>query len=249
MRDINDYSNKYQNEPFEDTLVKIRKKMVIAQCNKYKHGNILEIGCGLSPFFLDFKDYNKMVIVDPSYSFIENAKKNAFSSNSKVDFINGFFENEIETINKKKIHYDFIILSSVLHEIDNPHNMLSAIKKICSDDTVVHINVPNAYSLHRLIAYEIGIIDDIHEKSSQMKKMQRQRTYDLTLLKNEVEAAGFNIIDSGSYFIKPFTHEQMQKNLDYGIINSDVIKGLNKAIKYLPEFGAEIYLNVTIHNT
>ena len=65
MRNIKDYTEKYAGEPFEATMVEIRKKKVMAQCNKYSHENILEIGCGMNPYFLDFKDYRNMVIVEP----------------------------------------------------------------------------------------------------------------------------------------------------------------------------------------
>ncbi len=75
MRDIIDYASKYINEPFEDTIVEIRKKLVIKQCKKYAHRNILEVGCGISPLFRDYKDFDHMVIVEPSGEFVRNAQE------------------------------------------------------------------------------------------------------------------------------------------------------------------------------
>ncbi len=246
MRDIKDYTDKYVDEPFESTIVEIRKKTVIEQCMKYKHDNILEIGCGMNPFFCDFKDYKRMVIAEPGELFADNAEELAKSENLKVDVVRGFLENETERIKALDTKLDFIILSSVLHELDEPGKMLEAIKSICAQDTVVHINVPNANSLHRLIAIEAGLIKDVHEQSAQMQKMQRRRTYDMALLREEVEKAGFKILNEGSYFVKPFTHAQMQKCLDAGIIDDKVIFGLERVIKYMPEFGAGIYVNVSV---
>jgi len=244
MRDIKDYTDKYMSEPFESTMVEIRKKMVIEQCKKYKHSNILEIGCGMNPFFLDFMDYINMVIVEPSAFFVSNAKKLSKTQNANIEIISGFLEDKIDIIKELGIEFDFIILSSVLHELDDPCEMLQTIKKICTKNTVVHINVPNAQSMHRLIAIEAGFIKDVHEQSNQMKKMQRRRTYDAELLKELMEKVGFVTIDSGSYFIKPFTHLQMQRCLDEGIIDKNVILGLEKMIKYIPQLGAGIYVNV-----
>ena len=244
MRDIKDYTDKYVDEPFETIMVEIRKRTVIEQCNKYKHDNILEIGCGMNPFFCDFKDYKRMVIAEPGDFFADNAEVIAKRKGLDVDILRGFLENETGKINSLGIDLDFIILSSVLHELDEPEKMLGAIKSICAKDTVVHINVPNANSLHRLIAIEMGLINDVHEQSAQMQKMQRRRTYDMELLKEEVERAGFMILDKGSYFIKPFTHAQMQKCIDEGIIDENVINGLERLIKYLPEYGAGIYVNI-----
>ena len=244
MRDIKDYTDKYADEPFEDTMVKIRKRMVIEQCEKYKHDNILEIGCGMNPFFLDFKDYRNMVIVEPGESFVDNAKNLAIFEKKTIHVVQGFLEDQIEAIKALNIQFDFIILSSVLHELDEPHVMLKAIVSLCNENTIVHINVPNANSVHRLIAIEMGLINDAHEQSAQMKKMQRRRTYDMELLKAEVQTAGLKTVDSGSYFIKPFTHLQMQKCLDAEIIDEKVIEGLENIIKYLPQYGAGIYTNI-----
>lgn len=246
MRDIQDYTNKYDDEPFETTMVGIRKKMVIAQCNKYIHDNILEIGCGMNPFFLDFHDYRRMVIAEPGKKFADNARKLSHLEEKEISVVEGFLEERTETVKSifERNNIDFIILSSVLHELDNPEKMLAAISDLCSNNTVVHINVPNANSIHRLIAIEAGMIKDVHEQSAQMQKMQRRRTYDIELLRKDVEQAGFEIIDSGSYFIKPFTHLQMQMCKDYGIIDDKVLEGLEKLVKYIPEYGAGIYVNM-----
>ena len=244
MRDIKDYTEKYVEEPFESTMVKIRKSTVIEQCNKYNHKNILEIGCGMNPFFLDFKDYENMVIAEPGESFAVNAAELAKKEEGHIDVIQGFLEDIVDKIKKLHISFDFIILSSVLHELDNPQKMLEAIYQLCDDKTIVHINVPNANSLHRLIAIEAGLIKDVHEQSNQMKKMQRRRTYDMQLLKEEMNLAKLEVVDFGSYFIKPFTHMQMQRCLDDGIIDENVLEGLDKLVKYLPENGAGIFVNV-----
>lgn len=244
MRDIKDYTDKYADEPFEATIVEIRKKIVIEQCNKYEHRNILEIGCGMNPFFLDFKDYENMVIAEPGDAFADYARKLAEKEEKRIEVISGFLEEQVERIKALGIKFDFIILSSVLHELDEPIKMLGAIRELCNENTVVHINVPNANSIHRLIAIEAGLIKDVHDQSEQMKKMQRRRIYDSELLKEDMEKAGLSIDDSGSYFIKPFTHLQMQRCLDEGIIDEKVLLGLEGLIKYMPQFGAGIYVNV-----
>ena len=184
MRDIKDYTDKYVDEPFEPTIVEIRKRAVIEQCNKYGHDNILEIGCGMDPFFKNFKDFKKMIIVEPGEAFAENARKLAESETEYIEVVSGFLEERIDTIKAYDIEFDYIILSSLLHELDEPQKMLNAIRKLCSKKTIVHINVPNANSMHRLIAIEAGLITDIHEQSEQMKRMQRRRTYDMNLLQD-----------------------------------------------------------------
>jgi hypothetical protein len=57
---------------------------------------------------------------------------------------------------------------------------------------------------------------------------------------------GFRVVDSGSYFVKPFTHAQMAAMLDTGIIDGSVLDGLDALARDLPGFGSEIYANAVL---
>ena len=54
----------------------------------------------------------------------------------------------------------------------------------------------------------------------------------------------FEILDTGSYFIKPFTHYQMQKIIDINLLPKKFLEGLYGMISYIPDLGSEIYVNV-----
>lgn len=192
MRDIIDYQEKYLEEPFENVQVFYRRKKVIELLEKYKHNNILEIGCGLEPLYKYFNDYDKLVIVEPAPAFFEK-----LDPTYNVIGIKGFFEEVVDQILELKIKFDYIIVGSLLHEVDDSQKLLKAIKCVCNQNTVVHINVPNAYSMHRLLAKAMGIIGDVYERSELQKTMQRRCVYDLAGLKDEVMKAGFRVVDSG----------------------------------------------------
>jgi hypothetical protein len=49
--------------------------------------------------------------------------------------------------------------------------MLSA-NALCSANTLVHVNVPNAKSMHRLLALEMGLIDTLYAPSELQKNIQ-----------------------------------------------------------------------------
>lgn len=66
----------------------------------------------------------------------------------------------------------------------------------------------------------------------------------MDMLKEEMDKAGFKAVDSGSYFVKPFTHFQMQQCLDQKIFDDRVLLGLENLVKYMPEYGAGIYVDV-----
>lgn len=132
-----------------------------------------------------------------------------------------------------------------MHEVSDAECLLAAIHEVADQNTIIHINVPNAMSMHRLIAKEMGLIDNIYQKSDQQKRLQQEGVvFVLQTLKELVVKNDFSVMDEGSYFIKPFTHYQMSEMLDKKIINRDVITGLKKIIKYFPEYGSEIFVNL-----
>lgn len=247
MRDIQDYTEKYICKEFEDTMVKIRKKTVVEQVQKYLHTNIVEVGCGMEPLFTVFDDFKQMTIIEPSELFASNARQLAETMEGvadRVTIINDFVENVDYRVVSSQGDISFIIVSGLLHEVDHPQELLNQVNKLCLTNTTVHINVPNARSLHRLIAVAGGMISDEHDRSQEQIIMQSSRTYDMELLKEEVSKAGFYVVDEGSYFLKPFTHRQMRQCLDAGIIDDIVLEGLEKVIKFFPDYGSEIYVNV-----
>lgn len=232
------YRNNYIDLPFENILRGYRKRNIFEKLKKYPHSRFLEVGCGPEPLFLDFSDYDQMTVVEPCKAFYERAVKLA-ESNSKIQIINNIIENSIGIL-KQEI-FDFIVIGGFLHEINDPVAVLQAIGKICSGRTVVYSFVPNANSFHRLLAFQMGIIKSIYQKSEHDKLFQRQTVFDSETFSKLFINQGFEIIESGSYFIKPFTHYQMGELLKKGIIDKCCLEGLSKMTELLPEMGAELF--------
>lgn len=238
MRDINDYSAKYSIPGFEDYQVKYRRKLVLEQIERYKPKSILEIGCGYEPLFKYVHD-TRFTIVEPSEEFYENAKRLAQTAEN-ISCMRGFFEEVVDELDKQ---YDMVMCSGLLNEVEDPLRLLHSIVKVCTDRTVVHINVANANSMHRLLALESGMISNTHDMSERNKVFQQHNVYDMESLTKLVEKSGLSIIENGTYFIKPFTHAQMGKMLECGIINEVILDGLYNMGKYMPELGSEMYVN------
>ena len=245
MRNIEKYIDEYKKHDFEEIQVFYRRKKVLEQLIRYSHKNILEIGCGFEPIFKYFDDFETMTIVDPGTEFIENAK-NLSQNKPHIKCIHGFFEeSSVELILKK---YDFILVSGLLHEIERTDIFLEAIKSVCSSNTVIHFNVPNANSIHRIIAKEMGLIEEVTQMSASQIKMQQHFTFSMGSLIQLVEYHQFRIIDRGSIFIKPFTHKQMYAMLSSNIIDIKVLDGLYKLTKYMPDYGSEIFVDCQLSN-
>lgn len=241
-RDISDYSDKYIDYGFEYYQVQYRRKLVSEQIDKYKPKRILEIGCGMEPLFVHFPKI-EFTIIEPSVPFCGHAKELVQQTGcSNVKIINAFFGDNEES-NRLDREFDMIVCSSLLHEVGNPKEILSIISKKCNNNTIVHINVPNAYSLHRLLAETSGMIESVYEKSDRNILLQQNTVFDLESLGRMITGCGFDVIEQGSYFVKFFPHEAMNRLVELGIITEQILDGLYNLTKYIPEFGSEIYVN------
>ena len=80
--------------------------------------------------------------------------------------------------------------------------------------------------------------------SDNNKKLQQHTVFDMELLKELVESVGkTEFLEQGSYFVKPFTHAQMKKCMENGIVNQNILNGLYEISKYMPELGSEIFID------
>jgi len=246
--DINDYSREYLNEhnknfSFESVLVDVRRKQVLKSLNKYKHKHILEVGCGLNPLF-QHCEYESYTVIEPAFEFVQQAKKLA-EGRKNINIVHGFMEEIYETLSE--YDFDFIIVSGLLHGVPDPVKLLHVIYQVCKANTVVHISVPNVYSFHRLLAYEMNYIGSIFEESDTGIKFQRHTRFDKQSFFKIVKENNFKILSHGTYFIKPFTNEQMEKIIDQNIVNISIIEGLEKMTKYMPDMGCEMFVNAKIN--
>jgi hypothetical protein len=244
-RDLIDYQSHYTNQPYEKYQVYFRKMKLKEIMNRVTHNNILEVGCGLESIFLDIDDFDKITVVEPADLFYEKALVDRKSKNDKkISIIKGYLEESVCDLKDNK--YDIILISSLLHEIPNLDLFLNSIYTLANNETVIHVNVPNADSFHRVLAVEMGLIKSQFDKSNNNIEFQQNTIFDIVNLKSIFINAGFEIIEEGSYSVKPFTHLQMQKLIDRECIDLNILEGLYKMEKYMPGLGSEIYINVKI---
>ena len=243
VRDLKDYQVQYSKHPYENYQIQFRKRKFLSIIEKYKHDTILEVGCGYSSIFKDLQKFKTMVVVEPNEVFCAQAIKDSDESGRDgIIIVNDLLENAGKELSK--FEFDFIIISCLFHEIHDQRKFLSALHPICSNKTVVHISVPNARSFHRLLAVQMGLIEDEKTMSPNNIRFQQNCVFDIESLEQIILASGFILLESGSYSIKPFTHLQMQKMIDCGHLTPQMLEGLYKMEKFLPGMGSEIYVNI-----
>ena len=243
LRDIDRYENDYLDNPFEGELIKFRHAKTLQYLSHYKARRILEIGCGLAPLYQYYHDFESLTIVEPSLQFARQAEDAAPAG---VEVLNEFFNSEHLV---PESGFDFIVISSLLHEIEDPLALLLTARRYAGPNTVIHINVPNAKSMHRVLALRMGLIENLVEKSQRQLHYQQHHTFDVNSLKKLVTEAGFELLLIETFFVKPFTHQQMQTLIENGFMDENMLRGLNALSEDLPDMGAEIVANARLENS
>lgn len=242
---IKDYEKEYLNDyGFEQVMVWARQKYIESLIRKINPKKVLEIGCGLDQLFNQVKDLpciEQWSIIEPSSIFF-NAAKDQFASDGRVDVLKGFAEDFVDDVRVK--NFDLCICSGLLHEVESPLEIILAAKKSLSKSGVLHVNVPNATSFHRILAVEMGLISTPYQLSDRNLSLSQYHVFDSKSLKTLMNEAGLKEINAGGYLIKPFTHNQMQQISP--ILGEAVLEGLWSMGTKNPEFASEIYLNARV---
>lgn len=137
--------------------------------------------------------------------------------------------------------FDKILALHVLEHVDDPIEMAVHSKKWMHKDSELVVIVPNRNSLHRLLAYEMGIINSTDELSERDKIVGHQRVYSLKTLREDLTEAGFEIIQEQGFFLKLLPNSMM---LDF---SDEMINALNSLSPQLPiELMANIGLRAKI---
>jgi 2-polyprenyl-3-methyl-5-hydroxy-6-metoxy-1,4-benzoquinol methylase len=243
VRDLTAYQRHYAALAFERTQAAYRRRKVLEVLGECRPRRVLEVGCGLEPLFLHYADFDAFTVVEPGDEFVRHARELA-AGRAAVTIVTGTLEQSLERLAGER--YDCIIMASLLHEVGDSLGLLRCAARLCHPDTLVHVNVPNAHSFHRLLALEMGIIDSLYERSGTQERMQQSHTFDLERLGKLAAEAGFSVVAGGSFFIKPFTHAQMAALQEAGLLTEAMLDGLYKLSHRFPQNGSEIFVNLKL---
>jgi SAM-dependent methyltransferase len=241
-RDIDRYQRAYLADyGFEKKMVFYRRRMLLDRIRHVQPEYVLEVGCGEESLYnhclangLTVKSWG---IVEPARRFCEAAAAHRLP---KCQIVHGFIEDEVNELkNILPAIPDLVICSSVLHEVSSAHRFLAAVSNVMGINSLLHVNVPNARSFHRRLAVAMGIIQDETEMSDRNRILQQHRVYDLKALTCDLENADFCVVQTGGYFVKPFTHVQMESILP--VLGDAVMDGLFELGIRNPEWASEIF--------
>ena len=226
---------------FEKTMVHYRRRLLLERLTLHNPAVVVEVGCGTELLYEAWRQSGGRVdcwlIVEPAMQFAEKARDSGLPH---LHVVQDFFENAGSAVRAILPRApDWIICSSLLHEVPSAATLLAAMSSIMGDATRLHVNVPNAGSLHRRLAKAMCLITDTRAMSARNVKLLQHRVYDRPSLLADLMAGGLRVVAEGGYLVKPFTHAQMEQCAP---LLGGVMDGLYELGRELPDLASEIWV-------
>ena len=227
---------------FEAVMVRYRRTLMLERLDLHQPRTVIEIGCGAELLYqawcLQGRKVGCWVVVEPAEHFAGVARTSGLPNLHVVQNYCEAAQNDIRRV--LPTPPDMVICSALLHEVPSAKELLTAIRALMGDRTLLHVNVPNAGSLHRRLARTMGLIQDTREMSERNIKLQQHRVYDTEMLLADLAAVGLVETERGGIFVKPFSHRQMEAVAP--LLGEAVLDGLYRLGRELPELASEIFL-------
>ena len=199
--------------------------------SKIKEGaRVLDLGFGDGVVFalLDKLGQERnldLTLIEGAASLV--AKASELYPKRKV--VHGYFEDLDRGL------FDVIIASHVLEHVEDPRHVLRVLRSSLKPGGQIIGIVPNAGSIHRRIAVQMGIQSELDSKSDRDRMVGHLRVYSVQSLNDDVAHAGLEITDVCGFFLKPFPNS-MLKNLNL----DEVMFLIQLGEKFPPEFSANL---------
>jgi len=132
--------------------------------------------------------------------------------------------------------FDTVVATHILEHVDDPVDVIRRALDWTAPDGRLVVAVPNALSIHRLAAVEMGLLADPHELNERDRRLGHRRVYDPDGLRGDLEQAGWTVELSGGVFLKVLTNAQIEE-----WFTPEMEQGFYRLGERFPQNSAEIY--------
>ncbi|MEA2332375.1 MAG: hypothetical protein QOH58_2513 [Thermoleophilaceae bacterium] len=132
--------------------------------------------------------------------------------------------------------FDTVVATHILEHVEDPVTVMDRAREWTAPDGRLVVAVPNALSIHRLAAVQMGLLGDPHELNERDQSLGHRRVYDPAALRADLERAGWTVETSGGVFLKVLTNAQIEE-----WFTPEMEQGFYALGEQFPENAAEIY--------
>lgn len=214
----------YETDPYEkENLVNGINYVSFIDKYAFDKSSFLELGIGHGKTIeLLQKKFNYIKVLDGDEQLVAKYSK----IYPKIDFTYTYFENF-----KSSKLYKFIGMGFILEHVDNPESIIKNYAQFLEKDGLIFVGVPNASSLHRIIANKAGLLDDIKVMNETDIKFGHQRFLTYQEWLDVFEKCDMEIVARHGLFLKPFTTKQ----IEFLNLNNKIYDALGIVASDLPE--------------
>jgi 2-polyprenyl-3-methyl-5-hydroxy-6-metoxy-1,4-benzoquinol methylase len=133
--------------------------------------------------------------------------------------------------------FNTIVMEHILEHIEQPVALLKRARAWLAADGVMLLGVPNGHSIHRLAAVKMGLLSNPCQLNDRDHALGHRRVYTPDSFREDVEAAGLQIVERGGVFFKPLSNGQIQEHW-----TEQMLQGFYELGKDFPDHAAELYV-------
>lgn len=134
--------------------------------------------------------------------------------------------------------FDHVVAANLVHELADPGAFLAAAAAELAPHGLLHVSVPNPTSLHRLVALDLGWIDDLDAISDRGQQFATRRMLGAEDLRVLAAGAGLDVVARHGVFCKPLPNALLAE------LPPEVLDGLDRVSHRVPELCAMTLLTL-----
>jgi SAM-dependent methyltransferase len=197
----------------------------------------LEVGCGNGSWTeVLCRRYQRVDVVDGSRQLLDRVVAANTGSAATLSTHHTTIE-EFTAQHHGCWHH--VYMTFLLEHLVDPVQVLRTIGNWIEPDGRLFVAVPNANSLHRVLAVRMGLIERTDELSVNDRRVGHHRVYTRTLLLDHLGRAGFAVLCERPIGLKPLTLRQMEH------LPLEVGRVLATSGDLAPEYAAYIGIEAT----